>query len=291
MFQFILNGVIAAAVYSLAGVSFCLVYRVTRVFNFTHGVLFALGAYLAFLCTRRFGLSLAFSIFVAVIGCMMIGACLDLFVFRSLRRKRGSVAVSLLASLGLYIVLQNCISLAFGDYAQTIRLWSAQVGYNVFGGNITMVQISIVTASVVVAFITAGILDRTRFGKLVRAVANDTELAATVGISSDKVILATIVIASAMAGLAGILVALDADMTPTMGMNLFMFGIVVMVLGGSLSVVGIVMGALFLGLIQHLGVWVIGSQWQEAIAFGVLVFFLILRPQGFVGKSLRKATV
>ena len=87
------------------------------------------------------------------------------------------------------------------------------------------------------------------------------------------------------AGLAGILVALDVDMTPTMGMNALMMGVVVVIIGGVRSIPGIAAGALLLATAQHLGAWYIGSQWQEAIAFVVLVLFLLIRPEGFMGRK------
>lgn len=90
-------------------------------------------------------------------------------------------------------------------------------------------------------------------------------------------------------GLAGILVAIDVNMNPTMGMNALMVGVVVVLVGGMGSIPGVVLGALFLASAQHLGVWVIGSQWQDAIAFVILVAFLFIKPEGFMGKRIRKA--
>jgi branched-chain amino acid transport system permease protein len=91
--------------------------------------------------------------------------------------------------------------------------------------------------------------------------------------------------------LAAILVALDVDMTPTMGLNALMMGIVAMIVGGIGSVPGTTLGGLLLGLAQHLGVWKIGSEWQDAIAFAILLLFLLLRPQGFFGRRVRKVEV
>ena len=124
-----------------------------------------------------------------------------------------------------------------------------------------------------------------------RAVANDSELARVAGIESDKIILLTFALGSALAGIAGILVALDVDMTPTMGMNALMMGVVAVIIGGVGSIPGIALGALLLGMAQHLGVWFISSQWQDAIAFVILLLFLLFRPQGFLGKKVKTATL
>ena len=128
-------------------------------------------------------------------------------------------------------------------------------------------------------------------GKAMRAVANDPELANISGIDSNRVILLTFAIGSALAGIAGILVALDVDMTPTMGMNALMMGVVAVIIGGVGSIPGVALGALLRGTAQHLGVWEISSKWQDAIAFIILFIFLLLKPEGFLGKKARKEKI
>ena len=128
-------------------------------------------------------------------------------------------------------------------------------------------------------------------GHGMRAVSNDVELAKISGIDSDRIILWSFILGSALAGVAGILVALDVDMTPTMGMNALMMGVVAMIIGGVGSILGVAFGAILLGLAQHLGVWKISSQWQDAIAFIILFLFLLIRPQGFMGRKVKKVTI
>lgn len=123
-----------------------------------------------------------------------------------------------------------------------------------------------------------------------RAVANDAELADISGINSDKVIFWTFAIGSGLAGIAGILISFDLDMTPTMSMNALLMGVVVVIIGGVGSI-PIALGALLLGMAQNLGAWNVGSQWQEAIAFAILLIFLLFRPQGFLGKKVKTATL
>ena len=134
-------------------------------------------------------------------------------------------------------------------------------------------------------------LKYTKIGQAMRAVANDPELASVTGIETDRVILSTFALGSALAGIAGILVALDVDMTPTMGMNALLMGVVAVIIGGIGSIPGVALGALLLGMAQQFGIWKISSQWQDAIAFVILLIFLLFRPQGFLGKKVRTATL
>lgn len=216
---------------------------------------------------------------------------MEWFVYKPLRKKDSTKLILLLASLGIYIVLQNVISMVFGDDTKSIRTWPVVEGLNIFGARITPVQIVIVVSSLLLVVMVAGYLMLGKTGKAMRAVANDAELANISGINSDRVILISFALGSALAGAAGILVSLDVDMTPTMGMNALMMGVVAMIVGGVGSIRGIILGSLLLALAQNFGVWYISSQWQDAIAFAILLIFLLFKPEGFFGKKLRKVHV
>jgi branched-chain amino acid transport system permease protein len=215
---------------------------------------------------------------------------MDLSVFRPLRRK-GSALVLLIASLGFYIALQNIVSMVFGDDTKSIRPNVSRPGFSVFGARITQAQMVIVLSSIALVGAVAVLLDKTKMGKAMRAVANDPDLASVSGVKSDTVILCVFALGSFLAGIAGILASLDVDMRPTMGIGTLMMGVVAMIIGGAESVHGVALGAMFVGLARHFGVWKIGTQWQDAMAFVILLAFLLLRPQGFLGKKVRKATV
>ena len=289
--QLLIYGVLAAAIFSLVAVGFYLIFSIVRFFHFAHAAVFTCGAYSVFLLNARCGLPLFFAILVAVVLCSLLGCAMYLAVYRPLRRKGTSSLILLLASLGLYAVFQNLISLAFGDDTKTIRTGAVTEGMNLLGARITSIQVTIVCFSIALVVGVWIFLKRTKIGMVMRAVADDLELARVSGIDSDRIILWTFAISSALAGIAGILVAFDTDMTPTMGLNVLLMGVVAVIIGGSGSIPGVALGALFLGLAQHLGVWGISSQWQDAIAFIILLAFLLVRPEGVLGKRVTKATV
>ena len=289
--QLILNAVLTGSVYVLVALGFALIYGTTRFFHFAHGVVFTAGAYFTFLFKTWLGFPLSISILLAILLSTLLGCLMELSAYRPLRRKGASSLLLLLASLGMYIVFQNVISMVFGDDTKSIRSGVVKEGLNVFGARITPIQILIICVSVVLVVAVVLFLKKTKMGKAMRAVANDPELASVSGIDSDRVILWTFAVGSALAGVAGILVALDVDMTPTMGMNALMMGVVAVIIGGVGSIPGVALGALLLGMAQHLGVWYISSQWQDAIAFIILAAFLLFRPQGFLGRRIKKATV
>ena len=291
MTQLLINSIIAASSYALIALGFSLIYSTVRFFHFAHGIVFTSGAYFTYLFKIQLGFPFWLAIPIALFLCTFLGCLIEFFFYRPLRRKESSSLVFLLASLGIYIVIQNLISLAFGDTSQTFRSGAEGVGIDIIGGSITPVQIYIIGFSLLLIISTALWLRHTNIGKAMRAVANDEVLAKVSGIDSERVMLYTFAMGSALAGIAGILVAFDVDMSPTMGMKALMMGVVTVIVGGVGSVPGIAAGALLLGIAQHFGVWKIGTQWQDAIAFIILLFFLLVRPQGFFGRKVNKATV
>lgn len=289
--QFFVNVFYSSVLISIISTSFDVIYRNQNFLNIAHAVVFTSGAYFTFLFSQLFGFSLLTSIPFAVLCSCLLGCLIEFSIYKPLRKKKSSALILLLASLGIYIVLQNVISIVFGDDTKSIRTWTVVEGLNFFGARITPVQIIIIASSLILLLLTFAVLRFTRIGSAMRAVANDPELANISGINSDRVILISFAIGSALAGIAGILVSLDVDMTPTMGMNYLMMGVVAMIVGGVGSIRGIVLGSLLLALAQNLGVWYISSQWQDAIAFAILLIFLLFKPEGFFGKKLKKAEV
>lgn len=144
-------------------------------------------------------------------------------------------------------------------------------------------MLTLIVNAVVVATLVL-LLHRTRLGVAIRAVSCDEELALLSGIPSKLVFLTTSFVGSSIGGLAGILTALDLDMTPTMGMDAFIVAVVAVIVGGISKIKGAVMAAMLLGLAHNLVVWAADSQWQDALTFIVVLVALLVRPEGVAGQ-------
>lgn len=291
MIQLIINIIISSSEILLIAISFSLIYNIVKFFHFAHAVVFTLGPYFTFLFSQLLGFPLYTSVPLAITSASILGCVMEVMVYKPLRKNNSSSLVLMLASLGIYIVLQNVISMAFGDDTKSIRTWPVVEGVNVFGARITHVQIIIIAACIILTFFVTGYLLLSNTGKAMRAVSSDAEMANISGINSDRIILISFAIGSLLAGIVGILVSLDVNMTPTMGMNALLMGVVAMIIGGVGNIKGIVLGSLLLAFAQNFGVLYISSQWQDAIAFGILLIFLLVKPEGFFGKKLRKVEV
>ena len=291
LLQVAVNTILTAAPLALVAVGFGIIFSVSRFFHFAHGVVFTAGAYCAFLLSTYAGFPVVVSIPVAVVTSAFLGCGIEIIVYRPLRRRNSSPLVLLLASLGVYILLQNVISLSFGDETRSMRRAVVAVGISWLGVRITDVQVAVIAASVAVVTAVLLLMEKAKMGTLMRGVGSNPMLAEVSGVSRDRVVLYSFGVGSALAGLAGTLVAMDVGMTPAMGLNALMMSVVATVVGGVRSVSGVTLGAVFLSLAQHLGAWKISSRWQDAIAFVILLAFLLVRPEGVLGKKVRKATV
>jgi branched-chain amino acid transport system permease protein len=289
--QLILNTTLAASIYTLVAVGFSLIYSTTRFFHFAHGAIYTLGPYFTYLFAFRLGLDLKGSICLAIIASMIVGVLTDFVVYRPLRRKGATALLLLLSSLGIYVIFQNMISLSFGDETRSLRSGIVSEGLDFFGARITPVQVMIILASILLLISSWLLLKFTRVGVALRAVASDPELARVSGIDADRTILIAFAIGSGLAAVAAILISLDIDMTPTMGMNALFMGLIAVIIGGVGSIPGAALGGVLLAFAQNFGIWKISSRWQDAIAFIILVLFLFCRPHGFFGKKIKKVEV
>jgi branched-chain amino acid transport system permease protein len=291
MVQVFLNSLDSAAIYLLAALGFALIYRATRFFHFAHAASFTSGAYAAYFFLRTLHWPLVFAVLGALAASALLGCAMELAVYRFLRRRSAPPTVLLISSLGMYIVLQNAISLVFGDDLKSLRPVETKEGIAFFGANITSAQILTISTSVLLVFSLAVALRTLRLGKLIRAVANDPDLALALGIDKDRPILLAFAVGSLLGGVAGILVALEVDMTPTMGMGVFMMAVVAVIIGGAASIPGVAVASLILGGARHCSIWLFSPQWQDSLAFALLLVFLWLRPQGILGARSRRVSL
>jgi branched-chain amino acid transport system permease protein len=289
--QLILNGIIAGSIYALIALGFTLIYGTVKFFHFAHGIVYAAGAYLAYTFFIQFKANPFISFFLSIIIAGLMGICIDRFVYRPLRKHNTSNLALLLASFGVFIFLQNVFQLIFGAQILTLRTWPVKEGHHLLGAIITDTQILIIVSSLVLFFLCWLFIQRTKFGKAIRAVSDDPIGARVVGINSEKIILIAFAIGSALAGAAGILICLETNIEPTMGMNAILKGIIASIVGGMGSIPGALLGGLFLGLAENLGIWQIQAGWKDAIAFVILILFLLLRPSGIMGVKTEKEKI
>ncbi len=281
--QIILNSVIAGAIYTLVALGFNLIYGATKFFNLAHGVMAAIGGYAVFYFAKTLGLNIYLAVIIGVALAGLIGYGLDKFIYLPLRKRKASNMVLLVASLGAMTALQAIVAILFSSQFKTLSQGvGTQKIFQVFGGVITQTQVVILLTAIFVMVGLALLLYKTQFGKAVRAISDDEEVARIVGINTNKIIGYVFFIGSAIAGLAGILVGFDTGIEPTMGLSLLLKGVIASIVGGVGNIYGGVLGGFLLGFVENFGILKISGEWKDAIAFGLLIIFLIFRPRGIM---------
>jgi branched-subunit amino acid ABC-type transport system permease component len=275
---------------SLCSFSFYLLFELLKFFHLPHGFSVAVAPYIIVLI-GSFGFSLLGSILTSILIVIAIALLINHLVYNPLKRRKTENWQMLLASLGVYIVLQNIISLIWGDSTLSFRTWPVKQGHEFLGAHITDVQIMTIIACTVLLTTTWWFLEKTRPGQRIKAVSSNAELANVFGIPKNKVVLWSLAVGSGLAACSGILIAADVDMTPTMGFNWLLYGVVAMIIGGMGKMRYLLLGALLLATAQHLAAYYLDSKWMNATAYIILVVFLYFRPYGFSGKALRKAEI
>jgi branched-subunit amino acid ABC-type transport system permease component len=281
----IINSIIASAVYGLLALGFNLIYGVTKFFNFAYGASVVIGGYIFLWLRQMPEANPLFCVFAGVAVTGFIGWLIDRFIYRSLRRKKASNMVFLVASLGILVAFQSVIAIIFKNQFRSLDLDVEMPAVTICGYGITQVQLAMIVSMLLIMIGLWLFLRMTTFGKAVRAISDDEEMAKMVGIDTDRIIGQISLIGSAIAGWSGILIGFDTGLEPGMGMGLLLKGVIASIIGGVGNIFGGVVGAFMLGFIENFGIWKFSGEWKDAIAFFVLIVFLIFRPQGLFGKK------
>jgi branched-subunit amino acid ABC-type transport system permease component len=279
--QLLLNGIIAGSIYALFAVGLTMVYGVFRFINFAHGELIAWGAYLALFFTRSpFSLPIYFAALPALVITALIGLAQDRFVFEPLRH--GNRITLLIASIGLSFFLRNAIRLIWGSDLQTYGLMPTR-GIDFAGLSITSAQITMMAATILFLGILYIILTRSMLGKSLRAVADNMTLAQIMGITIQKVSVTVWVLASFFSAVGGVLLAVDTNLEPMMGLTNLLKAFAAVLLGGAGNVWGALLGGLIIGVAENLSVAFISPGYKDFIAFALIILMLLFRPKGIFG--------
>ncbi|MDR1697058.1 MAG: branched-chain amino acid ABC transporter permease [Rickettsiales bacterium] len=272
LYQLILNTLIIGSGYALVAMAFRLMYWVSPFFNLTLGASAALGAYLGYALVPVLG---AGAWPVVAVGVALFTWGLESFVYKPVRDLGASPMVLLVVSLGVYTVFESVIHLLFGPQYQTL---GSATDFSRIAG-IPTAQFAIVVFAAVVLVAVSVLLQRTFFGKQVRAIHDSPQLAHMVGLNVPRVVMITSVLVGGILGAYGLMVGYDTGMEPTMGFNLLFKGMIAAIIGGP-TILGAYLGAMILAAAENLGVWMFASQWRDVVAFVIFIVLLYIRPNG-----------
>jgi branched-chain amino acid transport system permease protein len=283
MTQVLLNGTAQGSIYALVALGFAIMYRTCQFTDFSFAGTIVAGAFAAAFLGQRTSVPWEGVLVSGPLVAALAGALCEMSVYRTLRRRRASELVFVLASLGLMVVLINLVSLEFGDRPQLVRPVSI-MSYSIGSGRSTGVQIGTFLATVLVGITVWIALHRTRWGFRLRAVASNRWLATAIGVDSQGASLQAVILGSAIGGLGATLAGFDTGVTPTVGFGLLLPGVLAAIMAGRNVVAALPFGIL-VGIVQQFGAWLTSPAWQDVVLLVMLVLVLLLRPKGLEGKD------
>jgi|SRR3989338_9131425 len=285
--QLVVNGLIAGSIYALAACGFALVYYVLKFQYFSHGAIISTAAYMSFLFLNLMGLNYVLAGILAIIVSLIAVLLSNWLVYRPMRKRKATPTTTLIASIVLLIFTSSLLLALFGSSTKTLALSNKNVTFDWGIFTITAIQISILILTLVLFFLLWLVMKKTRLGKAMRAIADNKDVAQIVGINPEKIYSYTFIISAVLGGVSGILIGLEQNLYPRMGVMIIIKGFIGSVIGGLGSVPGSIIGGLFIGLIENIGVWFLPTGYKDVISFSIMLLFLIFRPQGILGVKMR----
>ena len=279
--QTLINGLILGSFYVLLAAGLSLIFSIMGIVNFAHGALLMLGAFCSYVFITKLGLNFFFSLLVSVGVMVILGFIIQKIIFNPLK---GNELNMMVISLGLAIVLENSAVIIWGPDDRVLPFFELGVLKisNVF---LPIDRLLILLSAIVLIVGLYILIQKTKIGLAVRAVAQDLDAATLQGINSNTIFPFSFGIGCGLAAAAGTLVSPLFLVSPYMGTLPMVKAFVVIVLGGLGSIIGAVIGGIILGLMESLVATFFGAVFQNAISFLILIVVLVLKPEGLFGEK------
>ena len=285
--QTIAYGIVVGALYGLIALGLGLIMGIMKFLNIAHGTFIMLGGYVSFWLFALWGIDPYLSIPLVIVAMFLMGLLLYKLTLSPLLKLPHigmRIDNSLLVTFGVIYVLDNAMTLIWKADVRSVIASYTGGALNLFGTRVSYTGLAGLGIAVLAAVALYFILSRTYFGKHVRAATQDAEAASLCGVNVQQTYLISCGIATALAGMAGVVIVSSYSVTPTGGLSWLLIGIVVMVLAGEGNINAILPAGIMLGLIESASVFVVPIQYRQAIALLIFIIVLMFRPQGLFTK-------
>jgi len=290
--QQLVNGLTIGGIYAMMAVGYTMIYGVIQLINFAHGEIYMLGAFFTITFIMTLGLPFYAALLLSMVCCAICGVLLDIIAYRPLRRSPRLAA--LITAIGMSIFLQNLAMVIWGSRPKpfpqgALPAYFEQTAVSFSGVNLSWFHLFIYSMTIAMMVGLNLILKKTRWGKAMRAVAQNKTMASLAGINVNRVISHTFFLAGALGGAAGVMTgAFYNKIEPTMGYIAGVKAFAAAVLGGIGSVPGAMLGGVVLGVAEAFGAGYLSSLYRDGISYGVMIIVIILIPAGLFGKVIKE---
>lgn len=280
----IINGIQVGSIYALVALGYTMVYGIVKLLNFAHGDFIMVGAYVSLFAMSKAGLPIWVAAIIAIAFCAMLGVVTERIAYKPLRNSP-KLSV-LITAIGVSLLLENLALILFTSnprsYPKQINISPIQLGQiQISGESIVTILISAISMIALQLFV-----KKTKMGKAMRAVSEDTEAAVLMGVNVNTTISMTFAIGSGLAAIAAVMYCTAyPQVEPYMGSMLGLKAFIAAVLGGIGIIPGAMLGGFVIGLVESLSKAYISSALADAVVFGILIIVLLVKPTGILGKN------
>ncbi len=290
LLQQLINALSLGTIYALFALGYALIFSVLGVLNLAHSAIFTTGAVIGLLLILQWGVPLPLAFVGAMLGAGLLGIVLELVAFRPLRQRNAPRISQLISSIGAALLIVNLTQLLFTNLYSTTEAYfpkgiipdtPIQLGGGV---SVQPIRLIILAVSLVLMLVLQRLVNHTRVGRQMRAVAFSQRTARLLGIDVSRIYLLTFFLAGMLGGAGGLLYGLAfTRVTPFMGQDIALVGLTALVLGGLGSIPGAVIGGFLVAILQTFSVVIGGSNYRDAVVFIAFFLILLVRPQGLLG--------
>ena len=285
--QQLANGLILGSVYALLALGYTMVYGIIKLINFAHGDIYMIGAFMGYYLINTLHLNFLVALNLSMVGTAILGVVIEFLAYRPLRNSTRIAA--LITAIGVSFLLEYGMVFFVGANTRSFPQVIKTVRYTLGPISISNIQLMILGISILLMVGLQFIVQKTKMGKAMRAVSVDSDAAQLMGINVNRTISFTFALGSALAGAAGVLIALYYNsLEPLMGMTPGIKSFVAAVLGGIGIIPGAALGGFVIGLLETFATAVGLSDFRDAIVYAILIIILLVRPAGILGKNVKE---
>lgn len=284
--QQMVNGLSLGAIYALIALGYTMVYGIVKLINFAHGDIMMVGAYVGFFSVSVLGTNILIAMIFAMVACALLGVVIEKIAYKPLRNSTRIAALITAIGVSLFLEYTTIFFLTPNQKVYPEEAFPV-TSYQIMDGlTISNKDIFVFFSAVILMVILQYVIKRTRTGKAMRAVSLDKEAAMLMGINVDRTISTTFAIGSALAAAAGVMIGVYYNsINPLMGIIPGLKAFVAAVLGGIGIIPGAMVGGFVMGILETMVSGYSSSLYRDAVAFGVLIIILLIKPTGLFGKN------
>ena len=285
LLQHLVNALILGSTYALLGIGLTLIFGIMRVVNFTHGELYALGAYAVFFFEVSLGVNFFLALVLAVIIGCAVGAAIEFVLLRPLLD--ADIDTTMLVMIGAWIVMQNTELFYWGGVSKAIMTPFPDEPLQVGPIFVSWLRLFVLVMALILIAATYVLINRTKLGKAMRATFQDRDTAALMGVNIKGIYTATFAIGSGLAAAAGALLGPVFLVTPSMGDLASLKAFAIVILGGLGNITGATLGGFILAFVEEIGAGYISSGYRDAMGFLIIIIVLLFKPTGLFARAER----